>query len=447
MNFYIAGMLQSTTYNMNYVVENSAKPPITQNVSSAQQFTTGVIDPSLAFPALRVLQTPQSNISMDQQVLLSDYLSPPGGPYYFPTATDLQGRTIWYYPQLGVAAQGTTYTLRPIPHSQGHMFVVVNDPTSNPSKWQILREIDLAGNTVKEISVSAVNEQLSAQGKVGIIDFDHDVIRLANGHTLVIGSQEEIFPTGTQGSNTPIDILGDAIIDLDENLQVTWSWSGYDHLSIGRAAVLGETCSATVPGCPTLTLAGTANDWLHCNALDYLPATGDILLSSRHQDWVFKIHYANGTGDGRVLWRLGLDGDFTIPNTNVTDDPYPWFSHQHNVHLDAATGVFDAFDNGNTRIANAGGVGHSRGYVMKIDETKMTATPTMLADLGVYSIAVGSAQRLDNGNYHFEAGFVPTPFVQSYAIEVLPEGNIVYNIEGLLQVYRSYRMRSLYSTD
>jgi hypothetical protein len=443
MNFYVAGMLASTTYNMNYVIVNAATPPVIQSVSSQLAFTTGVIDPTLSFPPLMRLELPGSQSSTDQQVLLMDYLSPPGGPYYFPTAIDLEGRTLWYYPLLGVPAQGTTYFIRPIPDSQGHMFVIANDPTGNPGKWQILREIDLAGNTIRETNATAVSDQLAAKGKLGIIDFDHDAIRLPNGHTLVIGSQEKIFAAGTQGSTGPIDILGDAIIDLDENWQVTWSWSGYDQLDINRAAVLGETCNASVPGCPTLSLAATANDWLHCNALDYQPATGDVLLSSRHQDWVFKIDYANGKGTGKVIWRLGLGGDFAITST----DPYPWFSHQHNAQLDAATGVFVAFDNGNTRIANAGGVGDSRGYVSRIDETKFTTTTAMLADLGVYSIAVGSAQKLDNGNYHFEAGFIPTPFTQSYTFEVLPDGSIIYNLQATLQVYRSYRMRSLYSSN
>jgi arylsulfate sulfotransferase len=125
-------------------------------------------------------------------------------------------------------------------------------------------------------------------------------------------------------------------------------------------------------------LATLANDWLHANSLNYLPDSGNVLMSIRHQDWVVKIDYANGKGSGNVLWKLGQGGDFAIQSR----DPYPWFSHQHDSQLDPATGTFLAFDNGNTRVAMTGGVGNSRGYVLQLDEANLTATPVMLADLG-----------------------------------------------------------------
>jgi hypothetical protein len=49
------------------------------------------------------------------------------------------------------------------------------------------------------------------------------------------------------------------------------------------------------------------------------PADGDLVLSIRHQDWVIKIDYRNGAGDGPVVWRLGADGDFAVNST----DPNP----------------------------------------------------------------------------------------------------------------------------
>jgi arylsulfate sulfotransferase len=435
MNFYVGGMLPATTYDMYYVIVTGG----TEMAGSVQQFTTGTIDPSLAFPYLDRLLLPGAQSSVAQPVLLFDYLSPPGGPYYFPTAVDLEGRTIWYYPALGVPAQNTTYFIRPIANSQGHILLIANDPTSTPSNGQILREIDLAGNTVAEVHASQVTEQLEAQGKLGVIGFNHDAIRLPNGHTLAICSQERIYPAGTQGSAAPVDLVGNAIVDFDENWNVAWSWSAYDHLDVNRAAILGETCYDQ-PGCPTLTLATEANDWLHANSLNYLPDAGDILLSIRHQDWVIRIDYANGAGTGDVKWKLGLGGDFTIQSS----DPYPWFSHQHDAQLNTATGVVSVFDNGNTRVALAGG-GDSRGYVLQINEANFTAVPILLNDLGVYSSAVGSAQLLDNGNWHFHAGLITSPMLQANTFEILPDGSHNYLLQEILQVYRSYRMSSLYS--
>ena len=62
-------------------------------------------------------------------------------------------------------------------------------------------------------------------------------------------------------------------------------------------------------------------------------ADGNILLSERSQDWVLKVNYGNGQGDGHLIWRMGPFGDFTILNPPPTQcgDPnvFPWFTHQH----------------------------------------------------------------------------------------------------------------------
>ena len=53
-----------------------------------------------------------------------------------------------------------------------------------------------------------------------------------------------------------------------------------------------------------------------------------------------------------MLWRLGLDGDFTISPPISPTNPYPWFSHQHDAnYLDGST--LAVFDNGNTRCTVA----------------------------------------------------------------------------------------------
>ena len=298
---------------------------------------------------------------------------------------------------------------------------------------------------MRQTSATRITEQLTLLGKVGITDFNHDSIRLANGHTIVNASQEEIFPTGTQGSTAPVDIIGNAILDLDENLQLVWSWSGYDQLDINRAAVLGETCINGNSGCPPVLLAPVANDWLHGNSLNYIPSSGDLLYSMRNQDWVIKIDYNNGVGTGNVIWRMGHQGDFTINATGA----FPWFSHQHDVEYELnGTTVLSVFDNGNTRIAlSPGMVGDSRGQVLNVDEANLAVTLQLNVDLGVFAPAVGSAQRLDNGNYHFEAGSIDNAQPPAQAFEFLPDGTPNYHMGDKTGTYRSYRMDSLYELD
>jgi len=64
---------------------------------------------------------------------------------------------------------------------------------------------------------------------------------------------------------------------LDQNFQLVWYFDTFQHdsgapqLDINRPAVLGETCSTSQSGCPSLFLVGKsgvttlANDWLHEN--------------------------------------------------------------------------------------------------------------------------------------------------------------------------------------
>jgi hypothetical protein len=177
------------------------------------------------------------------------------------------------------------------------------------------------------------------------------------------------------------------------------------------------------------------------NAVALSPTDGNLILSVRHQDWVIKIDYRDGAGDGHVVWRLGEGGDFAL---NATD-PNPWFSHQHNAHyIDDHTIIL--FDNGNTRQASDPNA-HSRGQVWALDETNMTATLVLNADLGNYSFRLGSAQRLSNGNYSFMSGSqgqVPPPNQFGQSIEVLPGGTPSYVLRFPSPEYRSYRVRTLY---
>jgi hypothetical protein len=75
----------------------------------------------------------------------------------------------------------------------------------------------------------------------------------------------------------------------------------------------------------------------------------------------------------------------------------------------------------------------------------MTATLVFNADLGNYSLAVGAAQRLSNGNYSFTSGWqgqAPNLFGQT--IEVRPDGSKAYVLQMNHTEFRSYWLRTLY---
>ena len=180
------------------------------------------------------------------------------------------------------------------------------------------------------------------------------------------------------------------------------------------------------------------------------------MLSLRDQDWVIKINYGNGSGDGHLMWRMGPYGDFTIQNPVQTQcgdsNVYPWFSHQHDASFYPQSGIlrgFTVFDDGNTRVTECGGTGNSRGMYMYVNETTRTVYMETLADLGMYSFALGSAQLLTSPQYpvyaSFGNGLLNIPAHAAQATEVDTLGHTVYQLEGNWWSYRSYRMQDLYT--
>ena len=166
-----------------------------------------------------------------------------------------------------------------------------------------------------------MNEQLVAKGYPTILTFNsHEGRNLPDGNIGVLAYRDVVSTSAQGGTPThPVDIIGSMMLVLDHNLQLLWAWDSFAHQDINRAATLGDTCTQGSGGCTTFNPAFTvANDWLHSNAIEGT-TDGNIIISERSQDWVLKINYANGTGDGSVIWRMGAGGDFTIVNPPTPD--------------------------------------------------------------------------------------------------------------------------------
>lgn len=419
MNFYLGGMLAKTTYTVQHTLQTGSGTtlgPILKLTTSSLGITP---------PKYDVFQT--RGTPTQAGVLLQCGLLVPT------LATDLAGDVIWYYDSDIAYATSA---------AAGGYFLGIYDFQGTDPSHQIFREFDLAGHTIKETNAARVSQQLKAMGVPPINAFHHEARLLPNGNFLVLADTEKIL-TDVQGPGA-VDVIGDEILVLDSNLQVVWAWDAFDHLDTSRMAVLGETCPSGA-GCAPYYLAPTANDWLHGNSLQLAP-DGQILYSSRHQDWIFKINYDNGAGNGNVIWRLGKGGDFQI----VSSDPYPWFSHQHDANYQQTSWGLAVlvFDDGNTRIA-ANSTGNSRGQVLQLQEQSLIATLELNADLGGYAYALGTAESLPGGTFHFDAGWIAQDALAganaSRSIEVDVLGNIVYGVAISTPEYRTIRMRDLYT--
>ena len=440
-NVYVAGMRAETDYRMRAELTTGGKVKPGEWLS----FRTGVLDgdfPAVSIPVPRTRKTAVSEPFLVHSVsALTSFKRP--------FATDLTGEVIWYslLPQMLV---------RVLPDGRFLSYADGANSVNMVQRGQVLRESDLAGNTLHETNTGRVAEELERfgihsdcrlGGKECVSGFHHEAIRLPNGHTMTLAGLERMFPAGTQGSKGPIDITGDLAIELDEDFQVTGVWNSFDHMDINRSASGEDNICPQGPGaggCTAIFLAAAgAKEWLHSNALNYIPSTGDFLVSMPAQNWVVKVDWKNGKGRGNILWRLGEGGDFTAKSS----DPHPWFSGQHDAgfHPGGDPTVLSLFDNGPARFAKDPRA-HSRGQVWKLDERNNTAELIYNADLGEFSFAVGAAQPLKSGGYSFQLGFLNPASVYTRAVETSADGKVVYaqGLDGLVE-YRSFRVADLYT--
>jgi arylsulfate sulfotransferase len=437
-NFYVAGMLPLTQYLMHW---EEFGPGFAGSVGPNLTFTTGTLPASFPTLNFNVNVPPTPNDALYPFVFFHLFAVYPN--VIWPVATDLSGNIAWFFP-------GPLFITRVEPG--GNFFSMTN---------QVLSEFDLAGNEILETNTSILNEQLTAQGYPTMTSFNnHETRRLPNGNILILGARD-VSSTSAQGGTptAPVDIIGDMVLILDHNMQLLWAWDSFAHQDITRAATLGDICLQGSGGCPAFSSTFTqANDWLHTNFAQ-VTADGNIILSERSQDWVVKINYSNGAGDGSVLWRLGAFGDFNIlnPPSVTCGDPnvFPWFTHQHDAAIEFesntdATGIkiMTVFDDGNLRYSQCGNTGNSRGLVLFMGEAARSIYVQTSADLGGYSFAVGSSQLLINGSSvtaSYDNGLQGSPAPFSQATEVDLGGNIVYQLQADHWSYRTYRMQNLYT--
>ena len=433
-NFYVAGMYPSTEYMMHWEQYNG-----TTLVSTGTNlpFTTGALPTAFVAPTYKVNVPPTAH-DADYPVVLWHHLA--GN---WPAATDLTGKTMWYF---HVPSGAAVTRMEP-----GGLFYSVTNT--------IFSQYDLAGNEVLETNMAELNRELAALGYPQMTSFNaHEGRNLPNGNVVVLGARD-VASTSLQGGTPtdPVDIIGDMILVLDHNLRLVWAWDSFAHQDVSRVATLNDKCTQGGGGCPAFNPAFTvANDWLHSNALQGT-ADGNIIISERSQDWVLKINYANGTGDGSVLWTMGAGGDITLLNppseTCGSPNVYPWFTHQHDpnfqIESDATTGgikVMTVFDDGNTRAAECSGTQNSRGMVLLVDEANKQAYMETAGDLGAYSYALGASQFLytTDGNIYasYDNGIIAGVGAQSTEISL--SGDIVYQLQADgATVYRIYRMQNL----
>jgi arylsulfate sulfotransferase len=416
----VAGMRANTTYHMQAILQLASGQRI---VDADHLFTTGDL-PADMLPNITVPQPAGAGAASGVELL--DLLPAQNQNQLVALATDLDGNVIWYFK---MNPTQYPFPIKLLPN--GHMLLIAFE------EGNAFQEVDLAGNVVYELQVGDINTGLTAIGASFqlLIAMHHDILKLPNGHYVVIANYYPALPGGGTSA-----VLGDALVDWDPQTQtVAWAWSSFDHIPLTHAP------------------SGLA-DWTHANAVVYSPDDGNLILSMRNQNWVVKINYQDGAGDGRILWHLGPDGDFTLPSGQA---PIEWNYGQHYPTFVSpnSAGIFQLlfFNNGNGRLVNANnGICDTPGLtpcyssvpIFELNESANTGQVLWETNLAPhYSICCGDALTLPNGNIEYDVALdVDTPnqsFIQEVTREQTPQLLWQMNITGQL-AYRGFRIPSLY---
>ena len=424
----VAGMKASTTYHMRARAQAICPDATNTFVSADTTFTTAAL-PTLPFPSLSVSRPNPSPSSPENPGIELVSVVTPGAPALF---TDRDANPIWYY-DVGQGNFPYTYKLL----SNGHMLLSISITGSN----SVLREVDLAGNTIREMYVATLAQKMQSAGfDFAPIAYHHDICLLPNGHVVVLTNFTKDF-TDLPGFPGTTSVVGDGIVDLDQNWNPVWAWNTFDHLDVNRH----------LNGLP---------DWTHGNALIYSALDGNLIFSMRHQSWVLKIDYNNGSGGGDILWKLGYQGDFSLVQGA---DPSLWFSFQHFPSIVNQSGrqtTLSIWDNGVNRVLDTSGAVcgasplftpcYSRATVFEVDESTMSANLLWDNLPGDFSLWGGSINQLGNGNVEFDINDPLPPPKSSLGSQVqevtqasTPQIVWELDVDGA-NAYRAYRVPSLY---
>ena len=236
---------------------------------------------------------------------------------------------------------------------------------------------------------------------VGVTADFHDVQVTEAGTHLMLSYVNRDHVDLTQFGGGSDDSVLDAVIqEIAADGSLLWSWNSKDHVELSET---GRWWQAAIGG-------GAAPwDIAHINSVEEA-GDGNLVLSARHLDAVYKIDRTSGA----VIWKLG--GTSTSKSLEVSGTTRTGLGGQHDARV-LADGTLTVHD-------NQTGLGAPRALRFRIDESAMTATVVEeISDSATPSSGCcGSARRLPGGNWVVEWGG------NTLLAELRPDGSPVLRI-------------------
>ncbi len=248
----------------------------------------------------------------------------------------------------------------------------------------------------------------------------HDIIQLEDGNY--------VFMSHAPGGNQ------DLIVEIDDETgEEVQQWNIREILDPDRYHKLSET----------------SIDWLHANSIVYDPADGHFLISSRHQNAIFKIRKS----DGALKWIIGPHEFWTaeflpylFTPLNFTEESWNWGQHAAQI---TPEGHILFYNNGNYRSYDADAVQQTYTEVQefKIEESSMEIEKVW--DWGkeknLFTKWTGDVDQLENG--HRLVGFM-NPFQQQTPLIVEIDENDEIVFEAQFDVDEGhYRVEKVFFSD
>ncbi|MCS6916485.1 MAG: arylsulfotransferase family protein [Chitinophagales bacterium] len=236
-------------------------------------------------------------------------------------------------------------------------------------------------------------------------NFDaHEFTIYPNGHAWMVVAEDNIVDLSVYDPSYPDDaiVMTTLVQEFDADKNVIWEWRGFDHI---------------IPTETNQNLDANYVDVIHTNSIELTP-DGDVLCSHRHLNQVTLIDYETG----EFIWRLGgVNNQFTFINGSET------FNFQHDARI-LPNGHITLWDNGNAHFP-----ARSRAKEYRLNLDSMTAElvwyyqPKTYNNNNAFWFAMGSTQRLDNGNTVINGGWDYSSN-QSNFYEVTPAGVVVWEL-------------------
>jgi hypothetical protein len=250
------------------------------------------------------------------------------------------------------------------------------------------------------------------------LDF-HELLPIPNGRYLLLATPlrpaMDLRALGLGRNKTIVDCLVEEVTAAG---RLVWTWRASDHISV---AEVSHAFQWTVDRQP-------AYDVFHCNSIDR-EAAGDLLLSVRHTDAVYRIDGQSG----RIVWKLGGNGTLGDHERHlkIRRDSENGFAGQHDARFEPHGGV-SLYDN---RTWGAGG---ARAIEYHVDARADTASLVWqyASPDGRHSAGTGSFRRYAAGSDNLITWGLgmPTLFTEVGANGKLlmdaafPDGEIAYRV-------------------